>query len=203
MLTAPGKVGGIVLAGGHSSRMGVNKALLHLQKDGPTLIELVVAAVKPLVAQLTVVTNTPETYIWLQLPTLTDNYPYLGPLAGLEAGLAATSFDYNIVVGCDMPYLVPALLQYLVAQVQPEVQAIVPIDNNGVLVPLCAVYSRKALPVVRQQLQSGRYKLLELLDKIGVSYISANLLEVFDPTLRSFVSLNRPTDLPPGVQISP
>ncbi|MGH2470440.1 MAG: molybdenum cofactor guanylyltransferase, partial [Chloroflexota bacterium] len=60
-------VTGVVLAGGRSSRMGTNKALLRFE-DGHTVIERIVAALRPLCADLLLVTNTPRDYAFLQLP---------------------------------------------------------------------------------------------------------------------------------------
>ena len=184
--------------------MGVNKALLRLEPGGSTLIEKVIAALQPIVSQPLLITNTPEIYQWLGLPIVSDNYSYAGPLAGIEAGLQASPAEYNLVVGCDMPYLQTKLLQYLVvhAQANSSVLAVIPLNPQGVAEPLCAVYSKKALATIQRRLQLGQYKPLDLADEIEVAFLTAPQLQAYDPALCSFVNLNTPADLPPSFQAS-
>lgn len=192
-------IGGVILAGGKSSRMGTNKALLRLQPTGLTLIEQVVNALRKVTPDITLVTNDLTTYAWLQLPTICDNYQEAGPLGGIEAGLNNSNYSHNLVVACDMPFLQPELLIFLLEQIekQPQKQAIMPQKPNGEPEPLCAIYSRAALPQIQYQLQNHKYKLLELLNQLDVLYLPTTQLERFDPELHSFVNLNKPTDLPP------
>jgi molybdopterin-guanine dinucleotide biosynthesis protein A len=112
--TAP--IGGIILAGGQSRRMGQPKALLRLTPDGPTLIELALAAVRSVAADAILVTNAPETYAFLGCRMVADQFPGLGALAGIHAGLAVSAHEHNLIVACDMPFLNPALLAALAAE---------------------------------------------------------------------------------------
>lgn len=192
-------IGAVILAGGKSSRMGTNKALLRLHPDEPPLVELIVNIVRKATSDIILVANNPAIYAWLQLPIVSDNYKESGPLGGIEAGLTASTHNHNLVVACDMPFLQPALLNFLAQQAenQPQKEAIVPLNFKGEPEPLCAIYSRATLTNIRQQLQSHKYKILELLNKLDVSYLTSKELERFDSELNSFVNLNRPTDLPP------
>ena len=189
------KSGAIILAGGQSRRMGTDKALLRLTPGGPRLLELVLAAVNPLAGEILLSTNRPEVYQWTGLPLVADNYPGLGPLAGLEAGLTASSAEYNLLVACDMPWLVPALLEQLL-ELAPGYDAVVPMNREGREEPLCAVYSKKCLPVVRQNLENNRLKMTAWLNTINSRYVPAEKLAKYDSELRSFRNLNRPEDLP-------
>lgn len=98
-------IGGIILAGGQSKRMGTNKALLRTEPDGPTMIEKALAALREITLEVLLVTNQPHEYEWLGLPMVGDNYKVGASLAGLEAGLTASKYQYNVVVACDMPYI--------------------------------------------------------------------------------------------------
>lgn len=189
------KPGAIVLAGGQSRRMGTDKALLRLKSGGPRLLELVLAAVKPLVKGIIVSANRPDDYAWAGLPLVPDNFRGKGPLAGLEAGLTASASDYNLVAACDMPWLEPRLLQYLVGQAQGY-QAIVPLNETGQPEPLCAVYSKACLPAIRRHLEADSLKMSGWLSNVKTRYVPAQELREFDPELRSFRNLNRPEDLP-------
>lgn len=174
--------------------MGTDKALLRLAPDGPRLLEMVLAAVKPLVGAIVISTNRPDEFSWAGLPLVADNYPGAGPLAGLEAGLGASPVEYNLVVACDMPWLVPSLLEYLL-QLAPAYEAVVPISAEGRAEPLCAVYSKKNLPVIRRHLADGSLKMTGWLNEVKTLFVPAAQLAKFDPDFRSFRNLNRPEDL--------
>ncbi len=194
-IVPPGlKSGVIILAGGQSRRMGSDKALLRLAPDGPRLLEMVLAAVKPLASSIVISTNRPDVFSWTGLPLVADNYPGSGPLAGLEAGLGASPADFNLLVACDMPWLAPSLLAYLL-QLAPAYEAIVPLSPEGRAEPLCAVYSKECLPVIRQHLAEGSLKMTGWLNKINTLFVPAAQFAKYDPDFRSFRNLNRPEDL--------
>jgi molybdenum cofactor guanylyltransferase len=187
--------GGIILAGGQSRRMGTDKGLLRLQPDGPRMVEIILAAVRPLVGSVVISRNKPADYAFTGLPLVGDNFKDKGPLAGLEAGLAASSAEYNLVVACDMPWLEPKLLEYLLSQVEGYL-AVVPLNEEGREEPLCAVYSKECLPAIRQRLVQDSLKMSAWLADVKTRFIPAQKLREFDPGLRTFKNLNRPEDLP-------
>ncbi len=187
-------IGGIILAGGQSRRMGTNKALLRLEPDGPTIIEKVVAALQEVTSEILLVTNQPQIYEWLDLPMVGDNYQVGASLAGLEAGLSASKYEHNLVVACDMPYLNPELLRYLLNYVE-QYAAIVPVGPDEQLETLCAVYSRQCLTAIRAKLAQGQYKMAGWLDEVNSYRVPTEELEKCEPDLRSFVNLNTPAEL--------
>ena len=105
------QISGIVLAGGASRRMGRDKAFLEL--DGQSLIEIVLERVRA------VVTNTPQRYAHLAARLVGDIHPGIGDLGGIHSGLTAATHDHALIVGCDMPFLNPPLLEYLVSLAPP------------------------------------------------------------------------------------
>lgn len=157
-MTVPGKgVLGVVLVGGKSRRMGRPKALL--QVAGKTSIEHVVDALKPL-ADSIVLAGDAEGLESLGLPSVADSRPGAGPLAGMEAALAAHGRERNVIVACDMPCVTPALFRRLLDEVG-DFDAAVP-EADGRLHPLCAVYSPACLSEITGHLQAGRNKVLDL-----------------------------------------
>lgn len=174
--------------------MGTNKALLRLSPDGPTFVEQVVAAVRQVSAEVWLVTNQPEQYTGLSLPTVGDNYQVGASLAGLEAGLSNSPYQYNIVVACDMPYVNSKLLQGLLDRRQ-NYAALIPINHTGQLETLCALYSQGCLSAIRQYLALGRYKMTDWLSEVNTGYVSAAELEECEPGLRSFLNFNTPEEL--------
>src|SRR5512142_2916527 len=103
---------GFVLAGGRSSRMGQDKALLPWK--GSTLIESVAREVFNAAGSVTLI-GSPERYGSLGFPVISDKIQGCGPLGGLHAALSVTTAEWNILVACDMPAVTSELLKELLA----------------------------------------------------------------------------------------
>jgi molybdopterin-guanine dinucleotide biosynthesis protein A len=171
--------------------MGSDKAQLRLEPDGPSLLERAVASLRTVVGDnVIVIANQPEKYK-LELMIVPDNFPGSGPLAGLEAGLTVSHMNYNILVACDMPFLQAPLLQAIVNWAnEGNWDAVVPLNQDGLPEPLCAVYQHRTLEVARGFLQQKRNKMADFLAAINTHYLTISDYEEFDPQLRSFKNLN-------------
>src|ERR1051325_8095541 len=102
------RVTGVIQAGGKSTRMGGEpKALLEL--GGRRIIERVLDALRPVVEDVLIVTNTPALYGFLGVPMVPDVYPDHGSLGGIFSGLSAAAGGAGFTAGCDMPFLQPDL----------------------------------------------------------------------------------------------
>lgn len=185
------RVSAAILAGGASRRMGRNKALLPIR--GQTLIERVIDRVRPLADEVWVVTNTPEEYAFLNVLTVSDRYPGVGPLAGLHAALDAARGDLVILLACDMPFVSVALLRYLLS-LTAGVDAVIP-RLGGREEPLHAIYRRvTCLPAVEAALHAGKRRLIAFLPAVRVRYVEEDELRRRDPELRSFLNANTPQE---------
>ena len=167
------KTTGIILAGGKSSRMGTNKALLTI--DGKTVIERIVNQLDQIVDEIIVVTNQFHDYEFLQLPMVEDKWKGMGPLAGIEAGLNASSTARNLVVACDMPFISIELGKYLLTQLD-QYQAAVP-EISGQLHPLFAAYRKDICEAVSKSLSENQLRIRQLLHTIHVKIIENELLD--------------------------
>lgn len=107
------KITTIVLAGGRSRRLGLDKALLCL--DDETLLEATVKKVAVLGDEVIVAVRGPLPYRLPGVRLVTDVHPGCGPLGGIHAGLAVASNSCCSVVACDMPFLNLDLLRYLIS----------------------------------------------------------------------------------------
>ena len=104
---------GFVLAGGGSTRMGRDKALLPYR--GTTLIEHVARAVMAAAGCVTV-RGDPDRYRRLGYPVVTDQVPGCGPLSGICTALSVTSADWNLIAACDMPAISEATLRAMLGR---------------------------------------------------------------------------------------
>jgi molybdopterin-guanine dinucleotide biosynthesis protein A len=191
--------GAAILAGGQSRRLGTNKALLRLRADGPTIIELVVTRIMDSgIESPLLITNTPDEYAFLGLKTLPDDIPGAGPLGGIVTALSHSPHDRVLVVGCDLPFLSPALLRYM-ATLPNRGAAIVPRwhDYAGQerLEPLHSIYSKSCIEAIRKEIASGNLKLTDFLQTIRTTFIDESTLKRYDPDLSSFCNINTPEEL--------
>jgi molybdopterin-guanine dinucleotide biosynthesis protein A len=150
---------GFVLAGGLSSRMGRDKALLEWQ--GARLIGRVAEAVAMAAGGVALI-GDPARYGELGYPVFPDIFIGCGPLAGIHAALSVTQADWNLVVACDMPEVEAGFLRELLERAEASGQdCLLPAGESGRPEPLCAVYHRHALPAIEKALERGVHKVLD------------------------------------------
>lgn len=179
----------VILAGGDSTRMQRDKASLSLH--GKPLFEHVTTVLLPLFPRVVASVRTPRAD--LVLPQVCDANPDGGPLAGLVAAFESIDTDWLFLTACDMPFVSPALLEFLASQ-RSEHQAVVPVVQEH-LQPLAAFYARSCLDTLRAiEAGNGKRSLCALLERLDVLYIDEVRLREYDPQLRSFFDLDTPED---------
>ncbi len=92
----------VILAGGNSSRMKTNKAFCKI--GGKMLIEFLISTFEKRNYRI-LISGNKEEYTFLDKEIVEDNYKNIGPLAGIEAGLKASSTEYVIFSSCDTPFI--------------------------------------------------------------------------------------------------
>jgi molybdopterin-guanine dinucleotide biosynthesis protein A len=189
-------VGGVVLAGGRSHRMGVDKATLDWR--GVPLVVRVASLVRGSVDGPVVVVAAPGR----ALPALpagielaVDAIEGQGPLEGLLAGLGHLEgrAELALVTGVDAALLVPVLAGDLAAALGDEDVCAGVID--GWLQPLPGVYRVALAERVRTLRADGHHALRHLLEVSAVSRVDENDLRRLDPELDSYRRLNTPDEL--------
>lgn len=182
----------VVLAGGQSRRLGVEKSLLLL--DGQPLLMRALDKLAEVSDDLIVVTNEPQRYERLGLAArlVPDERPGVGSLMGIYSGLRAARHPHALVVGCDMPFLNLALLRHLLA-LAPDHDVVIPRLGEHVE-PLHAVYGKSCLPAMERVLDRGRRQIVTFFDQVRVRYVTRAEIARFDPGHLSFVNVNTPQD---------
>jgi FdhD protein len=183
-------VTGVILAGGGSSRMGSNKALLL--HHGGRIIEGIYRTLAELFEEVIVVTNTPELYQFLPCRKVPDIYPGKGVVAGIHAGLSQSSEDAVFVVACDMPQLQGELIRHLTTLAE-GVDVVMPLSPGG-YEPLHAIYGKGCLPALEELLQTGDQRVISLLPRVNVREVPAEEVALFDQGFDSFANINTPDD---------
>ncbi|WP_183041094.1 molybdenum cofactor guanylyltransferase [Salipaludibacillus neizhouensis] len=164
------EIAGIILAGGKSSRMGTNKALLTV--NGEQTIVRLLERLLNIVDEVILVTNDKETYEFLDVQMVTDNEKDRGPLAGLEAGLAASKHSWNLIVACDLPFFEEKIVEVLLHSLkQTACDAVIPLIN-GRAQPLMALYHRRVLPTIEQSLKENKLRLRDVFTQINSRFVT-------------------------------
>ncbi len=182
---------GVILAGGESRRFGGNKAMADWH--GRPMIAKIAADVAAICDHTLLVSNTPEEFSFLGWRTVADIRPGYGPLAGLEAALAASDTNHIFLTGCDLPCLSGELIRYLFSR-RADSRAVIPTGPGGIE-PLCAVYRRDLLPEVSGLLDQGELRLRKLAEMDGILFIDAKETSTVAPGSLIFANANRPGEL--------
>lgn len=180
-----------ILAGGKSSRMGTDKSFVPLL--GKTLIQHVLEGVGSLGLPIILITNRPVDYAPLGLPMYGDLLPGKGSLGGLYTAISCSQTPYTLCVACDMPFLNPALLTYLIS-LRAGYDAIVP-RLHGFPEALHAVYSKSCLEAIYEKLAQDQLKAISFYGQVRLRFVEEDEVRRFDPALRSFVNVNTPEEL--------
>ncbi len=183
-------VTGVVLAGGASRRMGRNKAFLELA--GRPLVAHVLDRMAEVCEEVLIVANDVPRYAGLGVRVVPDVFPGVGVLGGLHAGLQAARHDLILVVGCDMPFLNPALLRAFAAWA--EGYDVAALRQGEQVETLHAAYRRTCLPAMEAAIQAGQRRIISFFPHVRVRYIPPEEAERLDPGLRSFRNVNTPEE---------
>lgn len=181
----------LILAGGKSSRMGTDKALLCWQ--GIPLLERVCRAAIQSCSTVYVLTPWPEQYQHLfpeNCHPLLEFTPGQGPLVALEQGLRQISTSWLLLLACDLPNLDPTILQrWITLLPEDKVLAVVP-HHAGRWEPLCGFYHRQSLPLLQSFVEQGERSFQDWLSTLTTQKI------VLDASAKTMLwNCNSPKDL--------
>ncbi len=182
---------GIVLAGGKSSRMGLNKAFIEF--GGKRLIEATVERLAGLFPEVLIIANDLEPYAYMGVRVIPDLIPNSGSLGGIYTGLSAATHPMGFFVACDMPFLNPALIALVVREAEGSDVAVPRVE--GELQPMHAVYAKSCLPFIKEAIDLGMLKIARFFPKVKVKIIGEPALRAVDPHLLGLMNVNTPLEL--------
>jgi molybdenum cofactor guanylyltransferase len=175
---------GFVLAGGRSSRMGQNKSLLML--GGEPLVARAIRKLSQVCAEVAIAGGTKELLPFGRL--IPDENPGCGPLGGIVAALEQSSFEWNLFLAVDAPFVPVSVLKSLLNVAAGSGDVCAMVRSQDLLQPLCAAYSRRALDVLKKELAAGRWKVMRAIEAAG----PVQFLDIEDSSW--FINLNTPED---------
>ncbi|MFC3802512.1 molybdenum cofactor guanylyltransferase [Cohnella sp. GCM10012308] len=159
----------VVLCGGAGRRMGARKEWLEF--NGEPLLMRLCRNLLEVAEQVTVVADIKRDYDFLpkEIRVIADNVNEFGPVAGIFAGMSASSLPLQLVVACDYPLAGPhvwlALAETLARH--PEADAVLP-EVDGKLHPLCALYRSRTLAVWQAALNAGNKRVMDATESMNM-----------------------------------
>lgn len=182
------QITGIILAGGKSTRMGTDKTFLKL--NGKTLLERSIELIQPFCDSLIISSNNPE-HERFGYKTIPDEIPNCGPIGGIHSCLKYSKTDWNFIISVDSVFVEPKFVEFLVSEIG-EFDSVVPIHSKG-KEPLIALYNKNCLVEIEKMIQSGDFKMHNLLNSINTKWVdSQNWINKYPQLFRN---LNHPEDL--------
>lgn len=188
-------ISGAVLAGGHSRRMGSDKALLEL--DGETLLARAVRVLHACCDEVFVV-GWQRPGLDLGVPFVPDEIPDAGPLAGIATALRHAMHPRCVVVACDMPRLSAPVIRAMIEEpstadvVVPWTRVVGRHGPDGSYAPLHAIYAQACLPVIDAHLARDQRRVVELFQDVSVMKLDEDWLALHDPSGEALLNVNDP-----------
>jgi len=171
----------IIFAGGKSSRMGKDKALLPFGKYN-TLSEFQYKKLSLLFKKVYLCAK--EDKFNFEAAVITDKYEENSPLVGIISLFETLEEDEIFILSVDAPFVDEKVIKKLLRPTEEKFDAIIAKSPNGVQ-PLCGVYRRSILPLAQKHLTEGNHRLSDLLKEAHTRFVTFE-----DDT--PFINLNHP-----------
>lgn len=190
-------ISGIILAGGKTSRMGTDKALLKLG-DG-YIISRITQILISVFTNVLIISDRLTSYEFLGIPIYPDIIKQKGPLSGIHSALVNSKTEDNFIITCDLPMISRDVIKYLL-----EYKCNKPIRyffdtnkhhyfpgvyNKSILTEIEKIFSSRHESESEKEL---KYSIKNLVDKVSAEAINAEQLSFYYPEM--FISINTPSD---------
>ncbi len=183
------QITGIILAGGKSTRMGTDKALLEI--NGETLLSHAVKLCRSVCTQVLISSNSIDHEIE-GIKRIPDEIKECGPMGGIYSCLKHAENKWSFVISVDAAFVTPEFVSFLVSRANNKYDAVVPVHKKG-KEPLIALYNKSTLPFFKKNLEAGNYKMHFLLENLKTNFVDSNQWVEQNPHL--FHNINSPEDL--------
>jgi molybdopterin-guanine dinucleotide biosynthesis protein A len=177
---------GVVLAGGASRRMGRDKAALML--DGEPLLARVVRRLGVVTSEVLVVGPAERAALVPEVRVVPDARVGMGPMGGIYTALLAAHTERIFVAACDMPFVKPALVRYLLGLAKGYA-VVVPRTERGTE-QMHAVYTKACLGALEVCMAAGELAVARLYGRVATREVERGEWEAYDAAGESMVNVN-------------
>lgn len=206
-----GDIDGFILAGGASSRMGRPKSEIVL--GDRSLVERAVSTMSELADErVTIVGNDVSAgsdgtriKVIADFASEPDEHGHerRAPIFGLNTALSVATTEWIAVLAVDLPFVRAELLARLASFRSEDIDAVVPVQADGRLQPLCAIYRRDGcLEAARAAIATGEFSLHKLLGGVRVRRVEQSELTDLPGAENFFFNVNTPADLEAAAKLA-
>jgi molybdenum cofactor guanylyltransferase len=194
--TKPKPVLGYVLAGGGSTRFGRDKALVEI--GGAPMLLRMRSLLSDVTKEVSVIA-APHKYAGLGITGIRDLWEGHGPLAGIITALETTKetgggAEWNLIIGCDMPFLTREWLTYIAERALASGAEVVAPQSAQGLEPLCACWRTSAAGKLQEVFEGGTRKITEAMKRLLMEIVDEAHWKRFDTVGRLFWNMNTAAD---------
>lgn len=193
---------GVILAGGKSRRMGVDKSLLKI--NDRFVIEIITDLMKNIFENVIIISNKSDYFEFLGLNIFPDIYKNKGPLAGIHSGLINSKNEKIFVISCDVPLMTKEIIDFIINYKSEKFVKVAKAD--GYIQQLCGLYSKYCIEQVEKILNDEimsdvkKCSVLKLIESTeseiidiekhnvlkGSEFLNMNTMEDFEAVKRKF-----------------
>jgi molybdopterin-guanine dinucleotide biosynthesis protein A len=160
----------IIMAGGGSSRMGIDKSMLPIK--GKSLIKTICEQLCGSFDEILISANEVDKFAFLGFEVVPDKVPEQGPLMGIASALEASANELNFVVACDIPKInLNCVNSMLNEAIESQADIVIPVIGEEKYEPLFAIYRKTALESINKALSSGKRKIIDAFTLCRVKHI--------------------------------
>lgn len=171
----------------------VDKSLLEV--GGKTIIQSLLKTLDGLFFETIMVNRARDGKKHAGIRMISDIHKARCSLTGIHSALYNSRTEHVFITSCDTPFLSREMVRSMTERLRPEDDVLIPTHENGRMEPLCAIYSKRCLPLIKRNLDHGIYQIIRFFPEVRVSKVSTCELEKFDPGLESFINVNTPEEL--------
>ncbi len=182
-----------ILAGGKSSRLGLDKGLVLLHEK--PIIGYIVEEIQKLSNDITIISSNKQ-YEIFNCRRCEDFYKDAGPAAGISAALYYAANDLVFITSCDMPFIKADSIQSLYEKSMHS--DITLYTNEHFIEPMFAVFRKSCFAKWDAFLQKGNKKLLDFFGQFDTNFVDAQEVLKSNPLL--FYNINTPHELNQATQ---
>jgi molybdopterin-guanine dinucleotide biosynthesis protein A len=172
--------------------MGEDKSRLTL--GGRTFVESAARTLRAVTTRVSLVSSRDgaDSHGLAVVPDLRAG---VGALGGLHAALASCGAEWAAVVACDLPFVTGELLARLASMCADDLDAVVPLQEDGRLQPLCALYrARVCLAQVEEMIRADELRPRLLLSRVRARRVAFEETSDLEGSRRFFLNVNTPED---------
>ena len=166
------EITGIILSGGKSSRLGVEKGLADF--NGKPLIQYAIDTLQAVCDKIIISANNQlDDYTAFGYEVVEDQVKDIGPMGGLMACLERSDTRYNFVISCDTPFVPSDLFPFLLESIE-NFQVAAPVHHDNYVEPLCAVYATNVIWQLQHCIKNRNYKLTDFIAEVKAKKLTIN-----------------------------